>query len=942
MIIRLLRAAALLLCLGLAASVAVAGAKPALIWFEGEAATKHNFVPGPTPRAKCSGDSHLRLWADALPASGRFTARWRFRAPSAGTYRLWLGGTMAASVPHWQIDDGPARPQTATRFASGTYAKDVGWSSLGLAPLTAGDHTLTLTVTIARAAPPPFVLYVDALLLTTVDFVPEGNRPPSPAELSKLAAEAQAKHAIRRRVASLLRDAYHKLPRRNAFGEILLHAGGLGKAPRGPWSDTLVGGDEPIEAESKAFFEWCRGSGIEGVIQGGGWTALAHLIAFADYPEARVQPRERVVANQARARAALAQAKGAGIPVYYAFSWNWFVPKRLVARHPEIVKFIDDGRITRRYDRGAYWGDPSWSEPFFARYVLDSYGELLDTYPTLAGLLIGVGEPNNAPDDVADIDNVSRDFLARTLGVLQARGKRGLLRTWHFREFQTIHPEILDRRPVYWCISKQTHPERYVPKAYTCIMKYSQFDCVWADIDPVLTEWQKAGHRVYPHVRLFGENAASQRWCNPELAATVMARCRAAKAAGVVIDCDGGNVTNPIYHVNLLANAYYAASDHAYTDAPWAAYLDTIVPGRGAQLLAALKLTSDIPLHLPRVAGQFHEGFTLSWPYSFANEKRYLGVGGPDFDPPDWWQTDILGLWETREYLKQHGWSPDAIATAARDRTPVAEFWAEKVARANEGLAQLEALTAATTDPAARMLLDEVVRDQHTWVRFGRHWLAVVRAKVAHFAVRYAKEPAVRERHRDAAARHLAGATAELHAAASTARGRWATRIVRAWTAEAAFRDQLGAGDKGYARMPDGTLRVLVATLKLSGQMRIEGARIKLGTGVPAPPNATGEARYVFPFANGRYTVKVSYIDDPDDHGPGTAAIELLVNKQSIGTWTLDDDDNQTRVKAFPVTLKQGDTVVLRARADATGDEMCRITRLEFAPIPPSKQEPGR
>ena len=213
-------------------------------------------------------------------------------------------------------------------------------------------------------------------------------------------------------------------------------------------------------------------------------------------------------------------------------------------------------------------------------------------------------------------------------------------------------------------------------------MKFSQFVCVWADIDPVLTKWQKAGHRIYPHVRIFGENTvfgdiATQHWCNPELAAYVMSRCRANGVHGVVIDYDA-RVSNPIYHVNLLANLYYAASDQPYEDQPWADYLDQIVPGFGRELLVALKLTSEVPLNLPRVAGQFHEGFTLGWVYSFLNEKAYLGIGGADFDPPDWWQKNILSLWETGEYIRHHGWSRDVVRKAAGGRQPVEDFWKGK------------------------------------------------------------------------------------------------------------------------------------------------------------------------------------------------------------------------------------------------------------------------
>jgi hypothetical protein len=149
------------------------------IWVEGESAAGHNWS-GVQPDPRACGGSFLLLDRAIAPTTGAYQARYAINLERAATYELWLAGSVPGSEDSspftWRMDDQTpslALPSDSTR----RFAPGLGWTRLGQVQLTPGRHTLVIAAT-EPARSGNYHLVVDALVLASEPFLPDGTRHP--------------------------------------------------------------------------------------------------------------------------------------------------------------------------------------------------------------------------------------------------------------------------------------------------------------------------------------------------------------------------------------------------------------------------------------------------------------------------------------------------------------------------------------------------------------------------------------------------------------------------------------------------------------------------------------------------------------------------------------------------------------------------------------------
>ncbi len=160
------------------------------IWLEGETPRVHTFSElAANPEA--SGGGYLRL---ATPNTNRlgYAARYMFDVPSDGSYAVWLAGTVPGpntSPIQWRINSEPPQtPADSTMHGPLYLSERFGWMQLGTVALKKGPQQ-TLTVYVAdRAQSGDFNFAIDALMLTTRAFEPNGPVRPLPIDAESMRA----------------------------------------------------------------------------------------------------------------------------------------------------------------------------------------------------------------------------------------------------------------------------------------------------------------------------------------------------------------------------------------------------------------------------------------------------------------------------------------------------------------------------------------------------------------------------------------------------------------------------------------------------------------------------------------------------------------------------------------------------------------------------------
>ena len=156
------------------------------IWIEGEAPAETNIRPHPwyqgeTRKDLLSAGSMLAHFSDQGPGK----ALYRFDAPAAGDYTLWVRANPTRAAYTFSANGGPAQPFDMTRDQSdntniaANNAPDlrfIAWSRAGSATLSSGANTLAFTF--EGKVDANFHGSLDCFVLTRGEFRPMGTAKP--------------------------------------------------------------------------------------------------------------------------------------------------------------------------------------------------------------------------------------------------------------------------------------------------------------------------------------------------------------------------------------------------------------------------------------------------------------------------------------------------------------------------------------------------------------------------------------------------------------------------------------------------------------------------------------------------------------------------------------------------------------------------------------------
>lgn len=156
------------------------------IWMEGEAPYQNiSTFTEVAANPSASAGAYLRLSTPSAPDRYGYGARYAFDVPNDGRYNVWLAGSIsgqATSPIHWRINSNPEQEPSDTAPHGPLYLGDMfGWTLLGTADLKKGTgQTLSIYVVDRAPGTHEYSFDIDALLLTTQDFDPNGPLRPLP------------------------------------------------------------------------------------------------------------------------------------------------------------------------------------------------------------------------------------------------------------------------------------------------------------------------------------------------------------------------------------------------------------------------------------------------------------------------------------------------------------------------------------------------------------------------------------------------------------------------------------------------------------------------------------------------------------------------------------------------------------------------------------------
>lgn len=168
----------------LAFCLVVADAGEALLWCEGETATRKELVPNAGLEAVVPEELSGGAWAASFANQGQPTGSLtcEVAVPAAGTYRLWVRGTgeLACRLGDrpW-ITGGKSSDQLAISADGNPGWPTIAWTDLGAVELPAGTQTVTWRL--GREAGEQRFGAVDCFVLAAGAFAPQGKWKPGEA-----------------------------------------------------------------------------------------------------------------------------------------------------------------------------------------------------------------------------------------------------------------------------------------------------------------------------------------------------------------------------------------------------------------------------------------------------------------------------------------------------------------------------------------------------------------------------------------------------------------------------------------------------------------------------------------------------------------------------------------------------------------------------------------
>jgi len=499
------------------------------------------------------------------------------------------------------------------------------------------------------------------------------------------------------------------------------------ESPPGPWEKSRAYGDDPVR-NWKAAIDWMAGKGLNVLVSGippfckdrvyHDW-GYHYVLDFPKHRESRVFTDEFVEANRSRLKEIFAHARRRGVKPFI-HHYNFCAPVPFVKAHRELAEKVllrDDARHNLQDWQGLLYGNVCWNDPVYQDYMRGCWGEFLDKFPEVEGIMVTPGEcARCACPECGDRFATLSDFVRTFVETVEGVGRLPVVRAW---------ATGLDA-PVIGAF----------PKGVPYVIKYSVFDVIDAPPDPAVRAWIDAGHRVWLSKEIKGgENGGPIAWFDPKFFRDVASNSRKLGAEGLIsIDnSDGGflGMRHKTQQILLEMFVRYAKGGKA-KDREWVGELEEWFGPHSENVFRAVRLYSKAILNLSKLAYSPTEGFGWRAAYHFKGPGRWPGTlglkGRHGLHPPEWVRSrDKLGsVADVVEYLKNNAWEEGIFERVSKGQVdPVAfasrlEAAAAKGVRALEGVPEGEVPRKGLKELALLRTSSKMALHTISWVR---HWL---------------------------------------------------------------------------------------------------------------------------------------------------------------------------------------------------------------------------
>lgn len=521
----------------------------------------------------------------------------------------------------------------------------------------------------------------------------------------------------------------------------------LSDAPVGPWSLDLPRADDDPWHHWQRAIDWMADLGInvfvgsaESYLKGAthsqcpDWPFSA-VCEWPEFPGARIASTWRLQHRRRQFNRIIDRFHERGIRVYL-HHYNFFAPYQWLIRQPSMAAkrlLYGDVKELPPYAPEALARSVCANDPAYRAFMQATWRELFERLPQLDGLLISMGESNRCQ---------CPECCGRQAGEPEGAYESSPQRLATFARFAELYVQTLaqlNKDPMIraWHGGGDEEIARAMPRGPVYLIKYSGFNSIDCDPDPLYRYWRDAGHRLWVVHEVAGnENAGPCTWLNPSWVEAVNRRA----VEQMPID---GSVA---FHNNFMArldqvypplffNMEVAARlfDGQAHDPPfWTARAEALMGPLAGTYLKAGQLYSQVVLNIDKVVSSPTDGIC------FCFHNQLLGRGWPGVvgekgadgtEPHPWLRGDIAPLRCYRNYLEDHPWHDD-IARLAVPSGKVDPLGYLKMLwdKAGQGCAMLD--ESADVEPAFASSHWIICLSARWAEQFGRFWYHLLRAKV--------------------------------------------------------------------------------------------------------------------------------------------------------------------------------------------------------------------
>lgn len=478
----------------------------------------------------------------------------------------------------------------------------------------------------------------------------------------------------------------------------------------GPWAGYEIHTMDVVNAWRR-ILDWHKEHGLDTVITQIsshfkdrtvlGW-GFQYVLNFDRHPEARTFGAKFVARNRRRMSQILEYADKLGIRLFL-HHYNFMAPAKFVHAHPSLLskwssmQQMNDAPYmvkTRLVcDRiGTLYGNLCWREPVYQAFMKDVWDELLQTFPTLTGILTTPGENQYClcPDCTRGAHSFDPDELMRARNAIAHEFLSDFCRT--FSESMARHRKVGVFRlwGVKGSIDEEFDTSAY-PKDLPYMIKYHWFDIIDTGPDPLIADWKRRGYRIWVSHDLWGENAGPVLWNRHDYICRFVETCRTLGVEGIVShqnnDWETAGIPSFVQGLNLVSycRAIRSSTD---TDDQWLAdeYIEKFGTV-GAKVYEAMRSYSDFVFHISKIVKIGGEGYTFGIPHPL-----YPGVGRIGNRVDEWVRGELGELADYIDYAYEHGWDGDLFATRNVGECDLLTRLARMRRNAEAGLSMLESM----------------------------------------------------------------------------------------------------------------------------------------------------------------------------------------------------------------------------------------------------------